>query len=77
MEFLLVLFIFPILVVGASIAGYIILKKWYVVPLAVFGFFLMLTLILFNTTFFFWVFVYTALALLVSLIMKFTIQLLV
>lgn len=71
MEFLLVLFICPIIVLTASIIGYPITKKWFVVPTVTFILFTILTFTVFNKTFFFWVIVYTILSIIVSLIMKF------
>ena len=71
MEFLLVLFICPIIVLTASIKGYLITKKWFVVPAVTFIAFTILTFTIFNKTFFFLVIVYTLLSIIVSLIMKF------
>ncbi|MGA4515636.1 DUF2651 family protein [Solibacillus silvestris] len=71
MEFLLVLFICPIIVFTASIIGYLITKKWFVVPTIIFILFTVLTFTVFNKTFFFWVLVYTILSFIVSLVMKF------
>lgn len=71
MEFLLVLFICPIIVFTASIIGYLITKKWFVVPTITFILFNVLTFTVFNKTFFFWVLVYTILSFIVSLVMKF------
>lgn len=71
MEFLLVLFICPIIVLTVSIIGYLVTKKWFVVPTITFILFTVLTFTVFNKTFFFWVLVYTILSIIVSLIMKF------
>ena len=71
MEFLFALFICPIIVFTASIIGYQITKKWFIVPAITFILFTVLTFTVFNKTFFFWVLVYTILSIIVSLIMKF------
>ena len=72
MEFILVLLICPIAVLIASIIGYSLVKKWFVMPIVTFVVFTILTFTLFNETFFFWVIIYTILSIIVSLIMKFT-----
>lgn len=72
MEFLFVLFICPILVSVATIIGFSLVRRWFVMPLLTFGVFVILTFTVFNETFFFWVVVYTLLSVIVSLITKFT-----
>ncbi|MGG4534420.1 DUF2651 family protein [Aneurinibacillus migulanus] len=71
MEFLLVLFICPIIVIVASIIGIFLFKKWFVIPLLTFIVFTILTFTIFNESFFIWVVVYTILSIIVSLMMKF------
>ncbi len=69
-EFTIVFFLCPLLVLLASIVGYIVFKKWFVMPLAIFVVFTILTFTIFNQSFFIWVIIYTVLSLIVSLIMK-------
>lgn len=71
MEFLLVLFICPIIVIVSSIIGIFLFKKWFVIPLLTFIVFTILTFTIFNESFFIWVVVYTILSIIVSLMMKF------
>ncbi|MFE8696118.1 DUF2651 family protein [Cytobacillus sp. FJAT-53684] len=72
MEFLLVLFICPIIVLVASIIGfYLVGRRWFVMPLLTFVVFTILTFTVFNESFFIWVVVYTILSVIVSLLMKF------
>lgn len=71
MEFIFALFICPIIVIVASIIGYLLLKKWFVMPLLTFIVFTVLTFTYFNETFFIWVVVYTIISAVVTLIMKF------
>lgn len=71
MEFILVLFICPIAVLIASIIGYPLIKKWFVMPIVTLIVFTILTFTVFNESFFFWVIIYTILSIIVSLIMKF------
>lgn len=68
----LVLITLPAIVLIASIIGYFLVgKRWFVIPLLTFVVFTILTFTVFNETFFFWVVVYTALSVIVSLIIKF------
>lgn len=69
MEFLIVFFIFPIIVVFTSIIGFILFQKWYVIPIVTFFVFIVLTFTVFNESFFIWVVVYTIISVLISLIM--------
>lgn len=71
MEFLLVLLVCPIAVLTASMIGYVIFKKWFVIPIITFILFTTLTYTVFNESFYFWVIVYTILSIVVSLIMKY------
>ncbi|KOP81371.1 DUF2651 family protein [Cytobacillus solani] len=72
MEFLLVLFIFPIIVLVASIIGFFLVgRRWFVMPLFTFVVFTILTFTVFNESFFIWVIVYIILSVIVSLLMKF------
>ncbi|PLR66901.1 DUF2651 family protein [Bacillus sp. UMB0893] len=71
MEFVFVLIICPIIVTVLSAASCFLLKKWYIMPIAVLILFSVLTFTLFNDSFFIWVIVYTILSIVVSLIVKF------
>ncbi|MEW4307760.1 YbeF family protein [Rossellomorea marisflavi] len=70
MEFALVFVLCPIIVLVASIIGYLVVKKWFILPLLTFIVFTILTFTVFNESFFFWVVVYTILSLIISFIMK-------
>jgi hypothetical protein len=67
----LVLFIFPIAVIVASIIGFLLVRKWFVMPILTFIVFTILMLSVFNETFFIWVVIYTILSIVVSFVMKF------
>jgi hypothetical protein len=67
----LVLITLPAIVLIASIIGYFLVKKWFIMPLLTFAVFTILTFTVFNESFFIWVVVYTILSVIVSLIMKF------
>ncbi|AGK55260.1 DUF2651 family protein [Bacillus sp. 1NLA3E] len=69
--FSLVLFIFPIVVIVASIIGYLLVRKWYVMPLLTVIVFAILMFTVFNKSFFIWVVVYTLLSIAGSFLMKF------
>ncbi|WP_191561070.1 DUF2651 family protein [Metabacillus idriensis] len=71
MEFVFVLIICPIIVIVLSAASCFLLKKWYIMPIAVLILCSVLTFTLFNDSFFIWVIVYTILSIVVSLIVKF------
>ncbi|MDI7741299.1 DUF2651 family protein [Lysinibacillus fusiformis] len=66
MEFLLIFFICPIIVVVATIIGFFLVRRWFVMPLLTFAVCTILTFTIFNETFFFWVVVYTILSVIVS-----------
>lgn len=70
MEFTLVFVLCPIIVLVASIIGYLVVKKWFILPLLTFIVFTILTFTVFNESFFFWVVFYTILSLIISFIMK-------
>ncbi|MEW4327751.1 DUF2651 family protein [Rossellomorea marisflavi] len=70
MEFILVFVLCPIIVLVASIIGYLVVKKWFILPLLTFIVFTILTFTVFNESFFFWVVFYTILSLIISFIMK-------
>ena len=53
MEFLFVLVICPIIVVTASLISTLLLKKWFIAPIATFTVFIILTFTVFGETFFF------------------------
>jgi hypothetical protein len=69
MEFLLIFIVFPIIVLIASIFGYIVTKKIYVTPAILFVLFSFLMLLLYNESFFIWVVLYTLLSVIVTMIM--------
>ena len=66
MEFLFVLVICPIIVVTASLISTLLLKKWFIAPIATFTVFIILTFTVFGETFFFWTVVFTVLSAAVS-----------
>lgn len=70
MEFLLVFLICPAIVLVASIIGFILIKKWFVMPALTFIVFIILTYTVFNESFFIWVVIYTILSIIVSVIMN-------
>lgn len=74
MEFLFVLFLCPIIVLAATIIGFFLVRRWYVMPLITFVVFTILTFTVFNETFFFGVVIYTILSVIVSLIIKFILE---
>ena len=69
MHVLIAVFILPLLIVTASIFGYVWLKQWTIVPLLIFILFTILTFTLFNDDFFVWAIIYTVISLITSLIM--------
>ena len=69
MNVLVVMFILPLLIIIASILGYVWLKQWTIVPLLTFILFTTLTFTLFNDSFFVWAIIYTVISLITSLIM--------
>jgi len=69
MNVLVVMFILPLLIVIASIFGYVWLKQWTIMPLLTFILFTILTFTLFNDDFFVWAIIYTVISLITSLIM--------
>lgn len=70
MEFILILFLCPLAVIIASIIGFLIIKKWFVMPTVTLILFTILTFTVFNETFFFCAVVYTIISSIVSLYMK-------
>ncbi|GED16081.1 DUF2651 family protein [Aneurinibacillus migulanus] len=71
MEMILILYIYPIVVIMASIVFYYITRKWYVGPLLTFIILTIMTLTpAFTTAFFNWVIVYTVLSIGVTFISK-------
>ncbi|MCM3442918.1 DUF2651 family protein [Metabacillus halosaccharovorans] len=71
MEFFLVLLICPFIVLVASIIGFILVRRWFVMPLLTLVVFTILTFSVFNESFFILVVVYTIISFIVSLIMRF------
>ena len=69
MHVLVAIFILPLLIVIASIFGYVWFKQWTLVPLLTFILFTILTFTLFNDNFFVWAIIYTIISLITSLIM--------
>lgn len=70
MEFLLVFFICPIIVLVTSIIGFLVVRRWFVMPLLTFVVFTILVFTVFNESFFIWVVIFTILSVVISLIMK-------
>ncbi|MBM7661090.1 putative membrane protein [Bacillus mesophilus] len=70
MAFLMVIFIFPFIVLLASIIGFLLVKSWFVIPVLTFIIFTILTFTAFNESFFGWAVAYTIFSVIVSLIMK-------
>lgn len=68
-EFTMVLFLFPLVVLIASLIGYLIFKKLFVMPLVTLVVFIVLAFTIFNQTFFIWAIIYTVLSFLVSFIL--------
>jgi hypothetical protein len=71
MEFLMALFIFPLLSFLFGIIGQILIKKIYIVVGITFLGWLIATFIIFNESFLIWVFVYSILSLIGSAIVYF------
>jgi hypothetical protein len=71
MEFSLILFIFPIVVVVTSIIGFLLFRKWFVMPLLTFIVFAFLMMTVYNESFLSWLVLYTILSIIVSYPMKF------
>ena len=69
MHVLVAVFILPLLIVIASIFGYVWSKQWTLVPLLTFILFTILTFTLFNDNFFIWALLYTILSLITSAIL--------
>ncbi|NRD80003.1 DUF2651 family protein [Bacillus sp. BRMEA1] len=69
--FELVLFIFPIVVIVTSVLGFLLLRKWFIMPFITAMFFTILTFTVFNETFFHWVVIYTLLSIAICFPMKF------
>lgn len=69
MEFALVLFVFPLAVLLTSIFGFILIKRWFIMPILTFLIFFVLTFIIFNISFMIWTISYTILSLIVSFIL--------
>nr|WP_150267496.1 DUF2651 family protein [Paenibacillus tepidiphilus] len=70
LEFLLIFLICPVIVVVTSIVGFILIKKWFVMPLLTLIVFTALTFTVFNKSFFIWVVIFTILSVSVSFITK-------
>jgi len=70
MEFALVMFILPAIVIVTSIIGMLAVKKWFAMPIITFIVFIILTFTVFNETFFIWVVVYTVISLIISLLIN-------
>lgn len=71
MEFLMVLFIFPLLSFLFGIIGQILIKKIYIVVVITFFAWLIATFTIFNETFLIWAFIYSILSLIGSSIVYF------
>ncbi|MFS0752554.1 DUF2651 family protein [Oceanobacillus sp. 1P07AA] len=71
MEFLLVLIVYPIFVILASVFGYFLFRKWFVFPSITLIVFLILTIFVYNTSFLIWAIIYTVMSLIFSLIIDY------
>lgn len=71
MEFLMALFIFPLLSFLFGIIGQILIKKVYIVVGITFLGWIIATFIIFNESFLIWVFIYSILSLIGAGIVKF------
>ncbi|MEK5029180.1 DUF2651 family protein [Paenibacillus sp. FSL M7-1046] len=67
---LLVFVICPIIVIVTSIVGFMLIRRWFVMPLLTFIVFTVLTFTVFNESFFIWAIVYAILSVIVGLMMK-------
>ncbi|MFC5772799.1 DUF2651 family protein [Ectobacillus antri] len=70
MELLFAIFFYPILVIILSIIGYNLTKSLFIMPTLTFLVFSVLTLTILNSTFFFWVVIFTIISFITSLITK-------
>ncbi|WP_230199319.1 DUF2651 family protein [Oceanobacillus kimchii] len=71
MEFLLVLIVYPIFVILASVFGYFLFRKWFVFPSITLIVFMTLTFFVYNSSFFIWTIIYTFISLIFSLIIHY------
>jgi hypothetical protein len=71
MEFLMILFVFPLLSLLFGIIGQILIKKIYIVVGITFLGWLIATFAIFNDSFLIWVFIYSILSLIGSGIVRF------
>ncbi|MGM5488205.1 MAG: DUF2651 family protein [Nanobdellota archaeon] len=69
-EFMLVLIILPLLTIVASAGATWVIKKIYLIPIAVLIFHLILMATIFNVTFLIWAILYTVLSFLTALLIK-------
>lgn len=70
MEFIMVLFLFPFLSFVFGIIGQLLFKKTYIVVGITFIVWLIATFTIFNSSFLIWVFIYSALTLIGSVIVS-------
>ncbi len=70
MEFIMVLFLFPFLSFVFGIIGQLLFKKTYIVVVITFIVWLIATFTIFNSSFLIWVFIYSALTLIGSVIVS-------
>ncbi|MFD1334815.1 DUF2651 family protein [Oceanobacillus iheyensis] len=71
MEYLLVLIVYPIFVILASVFGYFLFRKWFVFPSITLIVFMTLTIFVYNSSFLIWTLIYTVLSLTFSLIIDY------
>ncbi|WP_331436997.1 DUF2651 family protein [Oceanobacillus iheyensis] len=71
MEYLLVLIVYPIFVILASVFGYFLFRKWFVFPSITLIVFMSLTIFVYNSSFLIWTLIYTMLSLTFSLIIDY------
>ena len=69
-EFTYVLFICPLIVLISSIIGCLIIKKWFVMPVVTLIIFSIYTFTNFNESFFIWVIIYTAISLIINVVIS-------
>jgi len=71
LEFLLVLVVYPIFVILASVFGYFIFRKWFVIPSVTLIFFTILTFTVYYASFAIWALIYTVISIVFSLIIHY------
>nr|WP_231847020.1 DUF2651 family protein [Oceanobacillus iheyensis] len=67
----MVLIVYPIFVILASVFGYFLFRKWFVFPSITLIVFMSLTIFVYNSSFLIWTLIYTMLSLTFSLIIDY------